>query len=313
MPRHRLARIPYGDLRARIARARRMDVARLSGEQVFQRIGRLMDGYTTFQLPILLNGVFRARKNPASSPFDNTRDLWYPPASAITRRGRFNEEGESVFYACNKANGAFFELHPAVGDTMTLVIARTRESFVELPCAHIGLERCLAPELRRTREAALPRSSRNFNGFLRAHGISNRWLRVDDFLSEMATGEFPPDLEEDKYKITNAISKILFGAPEVEALNYPSVATHLKCVNLCMKPEVADRYFVPAECWMVRIEEERDSLPGLEPSEGQTFYRTTFLRKSLSIGEDGSIEWSNVLTDVRPEDIRHLVWQPRLD
>ncbi len=313
MPKHRMARISYGDLHQRVMRARRMDVAHLNKAQVFERIRLLMDGYATFLLPVRLNGVFRARKNPTCSPFENTRDLWYPPAPAVTRRGRFNDIGESVFYACNNAHAAFFELHPAVGDFITVLIARTREQLAELVCAHVGLERGLAPELQDMHGSGLPRSNPRFQAVLQKHGISTRWLLVDDFLSEMATGQFTPDLEEAKYKITNAISKLLFAAPGVEAFNYPSVATNMNCINLCMKPEVADSYFFPAECWMVRIDEERDNLPGHEPREGQVFYKTTFLRKSLAIGEDGTIEWSDVLADVQPEDLGHLVWQPRID
>ena len=141
------------------------------------------------------------------------------------------------------------------------------------------------------------------------HGISAKWLAVDEFLSEMATTLFPPNEEQDKYKITNAISRLLLRIPGVHALNYPSVATRLKNINLCMEPKIADQ-FMPAEAWMIRIEEAAAHSPGLDDNHGP-FYRTTFVRKSELIYGDGRIRWSEVLRDVQPHEIAHLAYRPR--
>jgi hypothetical protein len=145
---------------------------------------------------------------------------------------------------------------------------------------------------------------------LRHFRISSKWLLVDEFLSEMATSLFPHEQEQDKYKITNSIGRLLLKIPNVDALNYPSVATRLMSLNLCLRPEVADRHFEPSEAWMIRFEEKAERLPGLEAQEGP-FYRATFLRRSEAINADGRIQWSSVLHDVRPEQIAHLAYRTR--
>jgi len=287
-----------------------MDVRSLTDRQVAERIRIIMDGYSTMILPLQLNGVFRARKNEDAEPFRSASELWYPPAQLVRRRGRFNAPGETVFYASNRAPGAIFETRPATGDTVSLLMAQAREPFVELKCAHIGLERGLAPELAEIQKKRIPRANPRFQAMLQQHGISSRWLQIDEYLAEMATTLFPPEYEEDQYKITNAIAEVLFKAPEVDALNYPSVAASLECINLCLRPAVADTIFKPHEAWMIRIEERADHLPGLKEKPTDVYYRTTFLRRSEKIEENGDILWSDILTDVKPEDIAHLAYRP---
>jgi hypothetical protein len=98
--------------------------------------------------------------------------------------------------------------------------------------------------------------------------------------------------------------------PDLQALNYPSVAASRKNINLCLKPETADRILVPSGACMVRIEERADHLPGLNEEPTDVYYRTTFVRRSEKIDDDGVIHWSEVLSDVKPEDIRHLAARP---
>jgi hypothetical protein len=161
-----------------------------------------------------------------------------------------------------------------------------------------------------TQRGQMLRNNPRFQAKLKHHGLSKKWLAVDEFLSEMATALFPPEQEQDKFKITNAISRLLFKIPNVQALNYPSVATKLNGLNLCLQPEIVDQYFMPSEAWMIRIEDVKEQLPGL--NEPGPFFQTTFVRKSAPIEQDGHIRWSGILQNVQPEDIAHLTYRPRL-
>lgn len=285
-----------------------MRVGELEASQVKERIFRLLDGYAMFTIPLLFTGVFRARRNPNDRAFTNASELWYPPRKVV-RRGRFNEDGAPVFYACNQAHGAMYEIHPAPGDLVTVLIARTKSDKAEtIQAAQIGLERCLAPGIEPFQRGHLPRSRPRFQRILEHHGVSKKWLAIDEYLSEMATARFPPEEQRDRYKITNAIGSLLLSAPGVDGLNYPSVATALKCVNICLPPDVADRLLVPSEAWMVRILHATDRLPGEAEPRGEWVYRVKFERRSEAIEADGTIKWSNA--PIRADDLPVLVWSP---
>lgn len=299
-----LSRVSLHDLSDRIRRARRMNVAALTSIQVLERIRILMDGYATQLMPVQLNGVFRARINPAGLEFGNTRELWYPPARSIVRRGRFNEVGQQVFYASNNAQGAIFEVQAPLGSTVTVLCCSTREDFVELRCAHIGLKRSVSPVAMHASHGS-PLKNGRLQQALDSAGLSKKWQRIDEFLADMATGRWPESEQQDQYKITNAIASVLMGAPDACGLNYPSVATTLNSINLCLPPSVADEIFVPLEAWTLRTEERVDRLSGLDHT--GPFFRTEFLRRSREIDSDGTIHW----TDVEPGyPVEHLLKAP---
>jgi hypothetical protein len=188
----RLQRKSYLDVVASLQRARAMDVQSLTPTQVDKRIGRIMDGYHTVVIKAQMNGLYRARKNHGDDPWQSVSDLWYPPAAVVRARGRFNEPGSSVFYACNRSTGAIYEIHPSVGDVITLLVARSKGPLADLDVAHIGLERSLAPEMGFVPRDRKLRNNPQFQGMLEHFGISKKWLAVDDFLSEMATTVFAP-------------------------------------------------------------------------------------------------------------------------
>jgi hypothetical protein len=204
-----------------------------------------------------------------------------------------------------RSTGAVFEIRPAAGDIVTLLVVRSKQPSAELDCAHIGLERSIAPEVAFVPRDRMLRTNPRFQAMLAHFGLTKKWLVVDDFFSELATTIFPPRDEQEKYKITNSISRRLFGIPGVQALNYPSVATGLQSLNLCLKPTIADQHFAAAEAWMLRFEERAERLPGLD--QGGPFLRTTFLRKSEEIESSGRIRWSEPLQNVRPEQIERML------
>jgi hypothetical protein len=306
----RLRRASYSQVRERIARARRMNVHELSMEQVAFRIGLIMDGYRTMIRPLELNGAFRARKNVGSKLFEHVSELWYPPASAITSRGRFNQPHEPLLYVCNTAHGAAFEIRPAINDLITIAVLKTkRPPFITLQCAHIGLDRSESPAFGPEQKKHIPRSHPGFQTKLRDDGLTKKWMAVDSFLSDIATATHGPADEQDQYKITNAVSRVLLTISGVHGLTYPSVATQLKNLNVAIKPEVADKELEISEAWLMSTDARAEQLPRLD--EAGPFYRTRFLRRSLAIEPNGRIQWSAELQDVQPHDIVHLAHAPR--
>jgi hypothetical protein len=233
----------------------------------------------------MLSGVYRARKNVPGTDFHHAKELWYPPASEITKPGRLNDVGQVMFYAANMPNTTLLELRPNAGETFTVLLARTKSRPLEtLNIAFLGLERCLAPETRHFSDNDLFRRS---EAFRRHIGESNyrKWLLIDDYLSSIF-GELVPIGGVVAYKRTIALADLVFSAPTVDGVCYPSVATHDHGINLCLLPSKADEIFVPMEAWVVEIGTE-----ALHPTTGEPLHEIRFVKRSKEIDARGLIEW----------------------
>jgi hypothetical protein len=280
-----LRHISLIDLRRRVRSLRDADLRALSNEAVAQRIARIIDQYP-FQLrPLDLTGVYRARLNEGTTPFDRASQLWYPPAGAIMRAGRLNRAGQQCFYAASMPNTAMLELYLTAGQLVTVLIAGTRSGLAEtLQAAFIGLERCTAADVDHLTEHDMFRHSPNFRQRL-GEGSYRKWLTVDDYLSEIL-GQPVPRGEEHRYKPSIALAELLFNAPNLDAINYPSVASDNKGINIALSPTRADQLFRPLEAWMIEIGEN-----ALHRETGEHLQELRFIRRSREIGADGVIDW----------------------
>jgi hypothetical protein len=286
LPRPRsLKNVSLIDLRRRISSLRDADMQRLSDEAVASRIARIIDQFPIQLRPLLLTGLYRARLNDGAASFGNASELWYPPGIAITRPGRLNRIGEPCFYASSTPNTAMLELHPVAGQTVTVVIAATRSGLPEtLQAAFIGLERCTAADVGHLTEHDMFRHSPQFRQQL-GEGTYRKWLAIDDYLSDIL-GQNVPRGEEHRYRPSIALAERLFTAPTLNTINYPSVASNDKGINLAMLPARADELFRPLEAWMIEIGES-----ALHPQTGELLTETRFIRRSREIGADGVIHW----------------------
>jgi hypothetical protein len=300
--RRSLSDISLFDLRSRVASLRRADLKRLSTEAAAYRIGRVIDQYP-FQIRSLqLNGIYRARLNRPGEVFSSASQLWYPSATAVVRPSRLNGIGQVRFYASNMPNTASLELRPQQpGDVFTVLLVGTRSRKVEtLNVAFIGLERSRAPEVQHFTGTDMFRHAPHFRDWL---GPANykKWLLIDDYLSEIFA-TVVPDGDEHKYKPTIALANLLFSAPNLDAVNYPSVATANHGINVCMLPDKADQFFSPLEAWMIGVGET-----ALHPKTGERLDQVSFLRRSHEIGPDGSIAWRPAGEGINADEIMRFV------
>jgi hypothetical protein len=200
-------------------------------------------------------------------------------------------------------NAALLELGPQhPGDVFTVLLAGTRSTKVEaLNVAFIGLERARAPEVQHLTERDMFRHAPHFRNWL---GRANykKWLLIDDYLSEIFA-TVVPDGEEHKYKPTIALANLLFSAPNLDTVMYPSVATAAHGINVCMLPNKADQLFSPLEAWMIRVGEEN----ALHPKTGKRLQSIHFLSRSHKIEPDGSITWRQAGEGINPDEIMRFV------
>jgi hypothetical protein len=287
------------ELRNKIASLKRADLSKLSESAVAHRIGHIIDQYPFQVRPLQLTGVYRARANKPGEIFTSASQLWYPPADKVLHPSRLNGPAQVRFYASNMPNTAILELRPQPGNIFTVLMATTRK-IETLNVAFIGLERSKAPEVQHFTEKDMFRSAPHFHNRLGAANYK-KWLLIDDYLSEIF-GAPVSEGEEYKYKPTIALASLLFTAPNLDAVNYPSVATSDHGINVCMLPDKADGLFVPLEAWMIQIEEN-----ALHPATGERLQRVHFFQRSHVIGPDGAINWRPAGEAIDNEEIMRFV------
>jgi hypothetical protein len=279
-----LQKISAFELRQRINALKKLDLKVLTDDQVQNRVARIIDQYPFQPRELKISGVYRAQKNDEAI-FHNAKRLWYPPVEKITKLGRLNGVGQQRFYASSMPNTTILELKPTVGDTFTILEARTRDQNIQtIRATFIGIERSKSFETQHLSAQDLFRSS---DSFRQSIGEANykKWRLVDDYLS-FILGDPVQEGEEHKYKSTVALSQLLFSCPYMDAVNYPSVATNDHGINICFSAEKVDALFVPSEAWMMKIEGVY-----LHPQTGEKLFRSRWIRRSQSIAADGKIVW----------------------
>ena len=76
---------------------------------------------------------------------------------------------------------------------------------------------------------------------------------------------------EHKYKLTGALGDLVFEAPNINAVTYPSVVTNNHGVNICLLPEKADAFFRPSKAWEIVVGEQAAHVDVGSPLYGISF------------------------------------------
>jgi hypothetical protein len=184
--------------------------------------------------------VHRARVNPAGVSFTHQRELSYNPNSAaITRYGRANAPGQSVFYCSEEAATALFE-------TVDAVFPDRNTS--ETGSMSIGSWRAIRPveiTLILNSETALTRFPAGEAGdalrFLLAHAdprTINMCRRALDYFVARFAASVTNHLQ---YRITSAFFNFVVADGRSAGIVYPSVRRNLMGVNMALLPEVVDQ------------------------------------------------------------------------
>jgi hypothetical protein len=143
-------------------------------------------------------------------------DLWYPPATVVTKLGRANREGIPIFYASCAGPGAFYELRAQKGDLIALSEWEVAES---LWMHNLGFH----PEaLRRIGVSDGLGRSRWHNPI---PNETNRHAKLRRQLS-LAFTEDIKDGREYRYKQSIAIFELLFDKAEPIHHQYPDEPRH---------------------------------------------------------------------------------------
>ena len=277
----------------RVLALKALDLAKVGQSQIHANIRSLLSiGYVSRLLEIDGTKLYRVRINTDDKPFENTRELWWPPAQCIKARGRLNDVGESIFYSSDSEDTAVIEMRPNAGDVLTVLEVEFIDPTVRPLVTELGIHELTG------------KSNPNYGGippevdvkqkeFMRREGISEtspllRAYLTDEFVKIVARGR------EYEYKTTIAIAHILVDEPaavvsddrravtsiRIDGLAYPSIASDRLGVNIALRTQAADSLCRPAACTVYRVQE----LSG-------NHYVLGELMKSEFIEHGGTIGW----------------------
>jgi hypothetical protein len=234
-----------------------MDFEKLIQESEYKDIATLKEEISQIMLDkkyttviftsFTFNGFYRARKhnnvkgNFADGilfEFINEKEFWNPPIKNA-KRGRCNEDGESMFYCSSDFITAILEVKPVVGDFITVanfknLFPHNKPQFRINPIGKTYLMKI--PEL------ALP-----FENYI----LDQSQFEIEDFLDKLFHQNVD-EAETYKYKLSIALSHIFMtdgtdgkrSIIQTDGLLYPSIIRNQKSFCFVLKPNIVDRFFM---------------------------------------------------------------------
>jgi len=161
--------------------------------------------------------VIRGRKIEDDVPHLLKKDVWYPPPESVKKIGRLNDIGESIFYCAFDPITTIKELRLNSDDYFSLAVYK------------------LAPmpdNYQSTIVIDIPTSLPQMQGNQRIYTMILNDFIFNEFTRHVGVGT------EFQYKISCAISKILFETPHKDSIMYPSMIDYTK-KNLVLKLDSA--------------------------------------------------------------------------
>lgn len=214
--------------------------------------------------------------------------LKYPPADKVTKYGRCNLIGQSVFYGSTMFMTAMSEMKPRVGDLITKSIWKLKSP------KHLKI--CPIFHIQPTNGTMNP----------------NSWELEQEFFKVLKK-DFPKELHEpitnlskfiafhfSKYVHHKRNKDYLFSAyfsnkilneldnGTVDGILYPSVQSHLSFENIVLKTDVFDQNY--------ELSEVHESIITKDPSDGGKGYLMDGLNDCKEFDqENGKILWNNAI------------------
>jgi hypothetical protein len=277
-----LSRTPTARIQEMIARLRDLNHGGVTLDDTYPVAAELLRRYPTvsFRLTIRGGGVWRARKSQAGQLFTNVRQLWYPHPNKVTKPGRLNAPGQTVFYCSPRRHIAGLEVRPGVDEWVTVLAAGMKNPEEKFELIPLGLERCQKPVLDYLEYVPI-RDLPFFRKKIGSNTNYKKWCMIDDSIADMLSTEVE-DGQEHLHLRTIAVAMV-FGNLPIDGFAYPSIATKRAGINFCLFHGAADGCLKPDACHVFKLQ------PG---DGGVELFKALPIYTSSSIDADGTINWT---------------------
>ncbi len=212
-------------------------------EELVDRVLHLHHGYAQ-QFFSIREGdtLFRAVRVRDRRPRHRS-EISYAPPAFVSRRGRLNRPGSSIFYSSIHPYATLIECRAKVGDLFAVSAWRVRQPLV------VGV-------LGHGQKASRSRAANSI--CLRIPGESdNNWM-VREWQARIFVEKVPDDCEE-RYRLPNAFADLILCGSEANkhdakyscGIAYPSIAFDLVPDNIALPPWVVDERLDLVEVMLV--------------------------------------------------------------
>lgn len=229
-------------------------------ELIKDKVNILLNGYACMTRRMESHYAFRARINNGSSYFDRVSDLWYPPGSVVKKWGRLNRPGQSIFYISASHEIATLEVRPKVGDMITMLRVKLKESSHLPHVMELGMAETVS-QYGLSANVQLLENSKLRGVFAGLEDIEKN-LKIRSMLASFMMQIVPPGQEYD-YKKSVAIVEHLMLANHIDGVLFPSIAGDGSRkgggMNMAIKPASADKLFVADHAWTAIVEDTYDT------------------------------------------------------
>ena len=277
---HPLSRVSRTQISALIRDIEELDRINATEEQVKAQLKRLFQGYSCITRIVEAKQAWRSRRLEQSLPYSHVRELWYPPSEKVKSYGRLNKPGRPMMYVSASHGAAILEMRPNVGDRFVVLQLKLKDELnmphvMELGVAEKASQHGLETSVHLLEQTPAGRE------FLKNNIRKN--LAIRSYLARELT-QVVPRGEEARFKVSAQIAELLMDSKSIDGVLYPcmagDVAKYGGGVNMAIKPQSADRLFVPDTCWVSRVEEYSEA-----------GFHMRCEARARSIRMTGEIEW----------------------
>ena len=247
------------EIKERIEEIRNFDFVNIPFEEVFNKIRQLMiSGYKIRSFPGGHNFVYRARRT--AERINNLSQIWALNPTEVVQYGRANWLGFSVFYCADSYEVAIEEIHPKVGDLITIMRCRNVNarnmsaiSFGFPDNSRLIFSNGDSINLSDHREAAFDMDEDS----LEKNKI------IDSFFNSvfLDNDKLICSYGDHRYKITAALAKMYFDNPNpnshrLNCICYPSVSSRRNATNYAIINDYALEYLIVDGFWCYEAHDE---------------------------------------------------------
>ncbi len=265
------------DIQRAMRELEHLDAKKASVSDFEAQLTSLFRGYGV-SAPKFDAGLYLYRGRKCEMPI-KLKSLTYPPPSLVTRLGRANDIGQSMFYAATARAVPFFELGVKPGDHIALSRWKTTGPMM---LNHIGFS---------SEPSSFNESNRKIDRIYKFVEDTRAMGDLNALVHDYLAYNFARSIKDsDDYKFAFAISKKLLSSELFDGLLYPTIQMFGNADNVVLKTDTVDRLLAFVSVEYVKVKEVRGQEIDID-----------ILDSATQADLIGTLDWSG----------RHLHWKLR--